>query len=387
MKKYMFSLLAIVSFLVSYAQNMEHKNFKLTIKTNVNGNHPRLYLAYQINGQKLIDSAEYEYDKKGYVFEGNVVKPLLATLVSDPDEIGLSALIQKTRTGDKIDLLRLYLHPGNILLSTSGLLEIGKFTGSKINVDEQNLQRLLKPIFEKQMETSLMLRSNPDSLTATSLGARLDSLKDSRKPVLKSFITSNLDSYVSLVSLSEYAGPFPEVDDTYALFNKLSPHIRNTLLGQEYNKFLKDLQDLNIGTVAPEFIQNDTTGNPISLSSFRGKYVLLDFWASWCGPCREESAHMRQLYQDFSNRNFTILGISLDAADDKEAWIKAIKDDGLVWTQVSDLKHWDNSIVKLYSIKAIPQTFLIDPNGIIIARGLNYEELKDKLNTILPKND
>jgi len=383
----MFSLLAIVSFLVSYAQNMEHKNFKLTIKTNVNGNHPRLYLAYQINGQKLIDSAEYEYDKKGYVFEGNVVKPLLATLVSDPDEIGLSALIQKTRTGDKIDLLRLYLHPGNILLSTSGLLEIGKFTGSKINVDEQNLQRLLKPIFEKQMETSLMLRSNPDSLTATSLGARLDSLKDSRKPVLKSFITSNLDSYVSLVSLSEYAGPFPEVDDTYALFNKLSPHIRNTLLGQEYNKFLKDLQDLNIGTVAPEFIQNDTTGNPISLSSFRGKYVLLDFWASWCGPCREESAHMRQLYQDFSNRNFTILGISLDAADDKEAWIKAIKDDGLVWTQVSDLKHWDNSIVKLYSIKAIPQTFLIDPNGIIIARGLNYEELKDKLNTILPKND
>lgn len=385
MKKYMFSLLAIVSFLVSYAQNMEHKNFKLTIKTNVNGNHPRLYLAYQINGQKLIDSAEYEYDKKGYVFEGNVVKPLLATLVSDPDEIGLSALIQKTRTGDKIDLLRLYLHPGNILLSTSGLLEIGKFTGSKINVDEQNLQRLLKPIFEKQMETSLILRSNPDSLTATSLGARLDSLKDSRKPVLKSFITSNLNSYVSLVSLSEYAGPFPEVDDTYALFNKLSPHIRNTLLGQEYNKFLKDLQDLNIGTVAPEFIQNDTTGNPISLSSFRGKYVLLDFWASWCGPCREESAHMRQLYQDFSNRNFTILGISLDAADDKEAWIKAIKDDGLVWTQVSDLKHWDNSIVKLYSIKAIPQTFLIDPNGIIIARGLNYEELKDKLNTILPK--
>lgn len=385
MKKYMFSLLAIVSFLVSYAQNMEHKNFKLTIKTNVNGNHPRLYLAYQMNGQKLIDSAEYEYDKKGYVFEGNVVKPLLATLVSDPDEIGLSALIQKTRTGDKIDLLRLYLHPGNILLSTSGLLEIGKFTGSKINVDEQNLQRLLKPIFEKQMETSLMLRSNPDSLTATSLGARLDSLKDSRKPVLKSFITSNLDSYVSLVSLSEYAGPFPEVDDTYALFNKLSPHIRNTLLGQEYNKFLKDLQDLNIGTVAPEFIQNDTTGNPISLSSFRGKYVLLDFWASWCGPCREESAHMRQLYQDFSNRNFTILGISLDAADDKEVWIKAIKDDGLVWTQVSDLKHWDNSIVKLYSIKAIPQTFLIDPNGIIIARGLNYEELKDKLNTILPK--
>lgn len=385
MKKHMFSLLAMLSFLVSYAQNMEHKNFKLTIKTNVNGNHPRLYLAYQINGQKLIDSAEYEYDKKGYVFEGNVVKPLLATLVSDPDEIGLSALIQKTRTGDKIDLLRLYLHPGNILLSTSGLLEIGKFTGSKINVDEQNLQRLLKPIFEKQMETSLMLRSNPDSLTATSLGARLDSLKDSRKPVLKSFITSNLDSYVSLVSLSEYAGPFPEVDDTYALFNKLSPHIRNTLLGQEYNKFLKDLQDLNIGTVAPEFIQNDTTGNPISLSSFRGKYVLLDFWASWCGPCREESAHMRQLYQDFSNRNFTILGISLDAADDKEAWIKAIKDDGLVWTQVSDLKHWDNSIVKLYSIKAIPQTFLIDPNGIIIARGLNYEELKDKLNTILPK--
>jgi peroxiredoxin len=168
-------------------------------------------------------------------------------------------------------------------------------------------------------------------------------------------------------------------------FKKLVPDLRNSVLGKEYHKFLTDRENLVSGTKAPQFTQNDTAGRPVSLSAFRGKYVLLDFWASWCGPCRQENPHMRQLYQDFANRNFTILGISLDAADGKADWIKAINDDHLNWTQVSDLKHWSNSVAKLYSIYAIPQSFLIDPNGIIIAKGLNYQELKSMLNQVLPQ--
>jgi thiol-disulfide isomerase/thioredoxin len=123
-----------------------------------------------------------------------------------------------------------------------------------------------------------------------------------------------------------------------------------------------------IGTQAVEFTQNDTEGHPVSLSSFRGKYVLVDFWASWCAPCRRENPHVVEAYQQYKNKNFTILSVSLDRQ--KENWLKAIKDDNLTWTHVSDLQYWDNAVARLYMIEQIPQNILIDPNGKIIARNL-----------------
>lgn len=385
MKKHIFFFAAMLSFFAANAQNLSDNTFSLIVKTTATDKSPRIFLAYQVDGRKIIDSADYQKDKHGYIFIGRADRPLSATLVSDPGGIGLSALVQKTKTSAKVDLIRLYLHPGAIELNTPDRLENGKFSGSKINADNQKLQRLLKPILDQQIETSIKLRTTRDTLISHRLGMRLDSLKEIRKPILKKFILNNPNSYIALVSLSDYAGAFPDVDVIYPMFNKLCPAVRNTLLGDEYGKLLRNRKDLINGTTAPEFIQNDTAGNPISLSSFRGKYVLLDFWASWCGPCRQQNPHLRQLYQDFKSRNFTILGISLDAADEKAAWIKAIKDDGLIWPQVSDLKHWDNKVAKLYSVNALPQSFLIDPKGIIIARGLNYDELKDKLDKILPK--
>ena len=136
-----------------------------------------------------------------------------------------------------------------------------------------------------------------------------------------------------------------------------------------------------IGQQAPDFTLPDVDGKPVSLSSFRGKYVLVDFWASWCGPCRQENPNIVATYNQFKDKNFTILGVSLD--QDKKAWLKAINDDGLVWKQISDLKFWNSEAASLYQVQAIPFNVLIDPNGKVIGKELIGADLRNKLTEVL----
>ncbi|MBL7702293.1 MAG: TlpA family protein disulfide reductase [Ferruginibacter sp.] len=136
-----------------------------------------------------------------------------------------------------------------------------------------------------------------------------------------------------------------------------------------------------VGAAAPELTMNDINGKPFSLSQLRGKYVLVDFWASWCGPCREENPNVVAAFNRFKDKNFTVLGVSLD--QNKQAWLDAVKDDKLTWQQISDLKYWGSAAVPLYGIDGIPYNVLVDPQGKIIATHLTGNALQNKLAEVL----
>lgn len=160
-------------------------------------------------------------------------------------------------------------------------------------------------------------------------------------------------------------------------YDALAPSIKNTRLGKSLHEMIEVYRSVAIGQLAPDFKQLTPEGNELALSSTRGSYVLVDFWASWCGPCRRENPNVVKLFNQYKDKGLGIFGVSYDTKKDK--WEKAIKDDGLNWKQVSDLKGWKNATSTLYGIKAIPSNLLLDKEGRIVAKNLFGKKLADKM--------
>jgi peroxiredoxin len=207
-------------------------------------------------------------------------------------------------------------------------------------------------------------------------------LQDSAMRFARNFVLTNKNSVLSAYYALVYLNQPGEEAFMQEVFENLTPAVQKSFFGEKLGEFVASVVKTNVGSEAPDFTQNDAKGNPVSLSSFRGKYVLVDFWASWCQPCRVENPNIVKAYNTFKSKGFDILGVSLDR--DEAAWKKAIVDDKLTWTHVSDLKFWENEAAQLYGIRSIPASFLLDPEGKIIAKDLRGEALEAKLREVLP---
>jgi len=198
----------------------------------------------------------------------------------------------------------------------------------------------------------------------------------------KKFVQKNSSAFVSLLLIPNIAGATNNYIEADNLFSGLSAEIQSGATAKAIREYINSQKKTSVGAMAPDFALADTSGKKLALSKLKGKYVLLDFWAAWCKPCRDENPNVVQAFKTYKNNGFTVFGVSLDK--EKKSWLKAIHDDGLQWQHVSDLKFWGSEAAALYGITSIPRNFLLDPNGMIIGRDLRGEDLLDKLEELFP---
>jgi len=339
-----------------------------------------VYLNYRNADSNITDSVKA--DKGEFKFELNLEEPVFATL---------SFKFEKTDETAKPDIerMRVFLEPGKIDIDIKDSVKAATVEGSKAHSAYEALGKLLKPYDDQMSELNDQYRqfyNDKNEEGMKGLQAKAGKISDEKnEKVYRVYLKDNPGSPVALYVLNTYAGYDMDPAMVEPLYQSLPASTRQLPSGIAFKEKIETAKKTAVGVMAMDFTQNDTLGLPVSLSSLKGKYVLVDFWASWCGPCRAENPNLVKAFDKYNNKNFTVLGVSLDQPGKQKAWMDAIHKDGLWWTQVSDLKFWDNAVAKQYGIRAIPQNFLLDPSGKIIDKNIKGEELNTKLKELLPE--
>lgn len=355
--------------------------YKLTVKLNKINPKAVAYLCTDFgrltekNGQKTIDSALVKNGK--FEFKGKVDEPKGVTLVVD--HLGIGTQLKKGM-GDSHTL---FLEKGEIVVKNNDSVKNASVTGGPTNVlQTEYLNKVLAGYYRKLLilsKQSQEVLKSKDRVALSKLGAKSKDLQRELDSLRTRFMYSHTDNFLTLHYLLSDAklSAFRRIN--VDLYSKLSPELKNTPSGKQLARAIEEQSAFAVGAVAPDFTQNDINDKPVSLSDFRGKYVLLDFWASWCLPCRMENPFVVKAYQAYNKKGFTVLGVSLDYPGQKQAWLKAIEKDQLPWTHVSDLKGRNNAIAIEYKITSVPANLLISPDGKILARDLRGEALEKEL--------
>jgi peroxiredoxin len=329
----------------------------------------KIYLQQIIDGQpKSIDSTDLVDGK--FTFKGKMETPNMRILRLNKQDYFAQFFLDnaKVTIEAKKDSLRRTKITGS---PTHDIFKIYIAEMEKLNKDVIALQEK----YRNAMQTG---KTDVADNAKIDYQAMMDNNKVYTKNFVKEHSSSVVAAYITLAQLSNQIDA-AELD---SITSKFPPEISKSEYVIQLKKMIQDFKKTDIGAVAPDFTLNTPEGKPFQLSSLKGKVVLVDFWASWCAPCRQENPNVVKLYQQFHSKGFEILGVSLDK--NKEDWINAIKTDKLDWNQVSDLQYWQSAVALLYSVNSIPQSFLLDKDGKIVAKGLRGDDLAKKLAELLP---
>lgn len=267
-------------------------------------------------------------------------------------------------------------------------LEGTKVTGSKVHDEFLGFKAYMSSIDQRQQDLNVAYREasqNGDTQKMDELRAESENIYNDQLDLIYSFISEKKSSYMAPFVISRYLVYELDYLGLDSLLQQIDPSVHNSMDYIKLSQRVETLKNVAVGKTVTDFTLNDPSGNPVALSSFRGKILLIDFWASWCGPCRRENPNVVKLYNDFNDKGFEILGVSFD--EDFNRWVGAIEDDQLTWPHVSDLQGWGSAAGKLYGINSIPATVLVDREGVIVAKNLRGDALREKLEEIYAEEE
>ncbi len=358
----------LISLIWSCKTTSEDKSGFTVKGTVLNYQDSVIFLKKRESGKWLTIDSSVVTDGK-FSLKGNIEQPEMCYLLNEKLRLSIPLFLENSDITVNVDAK----NPKDAEITGSKAQEAIDEYKNGVKKYNDKLEDLYKQYTDAQAKGDEKLIEEIDSTYYA--------VDDEKTAFTKNFIGTNNKSLAVPYILYRELSYSLDVKELDSMLNLIDTTLSNSVYYKLLDEKVKTLYNVTVGKKAPDFTLNDTTGNPVSLSQFQGKYLLIDFWAAWCRPCRAENPNNVKLYDKYKDKGFEILGVSFD--NNRDAWVKAINQDGLKWTQVSDLKGWNSAAGKLYAVSAIPHTVLLDKDGIIIAKNLRGEDLNKKISELL----